>query len=92
MIANINPELINQEFLKEEIKSLEKGYVETLINLIKWPLFIKDCEDAILLADGERKEALEKTIKQHQSNEESNQSAVRQLNAIIKEAKKYLTK
>lgn len=26
---------VNQEFLAEEIRSLEKGYVETVVNLIK---------------------------------------------------------
>jgi hypothetical protein len=35
MIPNINPEHINQEILEEQIKALESGYVETLINLIK---------------------------------------------------------
>lgn len=31
----VDATLINQDFLKEEILSLEKGYVETVVNLIK---------------------------------------------------------
>lgn len=34
-MAKFEPKHINQEFLKEEIASLEKGYVETVVNLIK---------------------------------------------------------
>lgn len=35
MLQNIEPTLINQEILAEQIKALESGYIETIINLIK---------------------------------------------------------
>lgn len=35
MLQNINPELINQALLADQITALEGGYVETIINLIK---------------------------------------------------------
>ena len=43
-------------------------------------------------AEGERKEALEKTLAQHKKNQETNEGAIEQLNTIIIEARKYLTK
>jgi hypothetical protein len=86
----INKELINQEFLADEIKSLEKWYVETLINLIKWPIFIESCKNGIEIADEARKEALEKALKSHLANQDANEEAVEQLNKIITEAKTYI--
>lgn len=94
MIPNVNLDLINQEILAEQITALEWGYVETIINLIKWPEFIKACK--IDLADEwisqERKEALEKALAQHKKNQETNELAIIQLNTIITEARKFLTK
>lgn len=94
MIPNINPELINQEILAEQIKALEGGYIETIINLIKWPEFIKACETdlAVEWISDERKTALEKALAQHKTNEVTNQQAIVQLNTIITEARKFLTK
>ena len=86
----INEELINQEFLAEEIKSLEKGYVETVINLIKWPILMETCSKALLEAEWEKKTALERTIALHESNYKTNNEAVEQLNRIITEAKKLI--
>lgn len=86
----INEELINQEFLAEEIKSLEKWYVETVVNLIKWPIFIETCSKAILESEGEKKAALEKTLSLHENNQKTNEEAVEQLNRIITEVKKFI--
>lgn len=90
MIPNVNLDLINQEHLKAQIEALEGGYVETIINLIKWPEFIKACENDLVKAEWERKEALEKTLAQHKKNQETNEQAIVQLNTIIVEARKYL--
>jgi len=92
MIPNINLELVNQEILAEQIKALESGYVETVINLIKWPLFISACEKDLEGANTEKTDALIKALAQHQKNQEANTLAIEQLNVIITEAKKYLTK
>ena len=94
MLQNINPALINQELLKSQIEALEGGYVETIINLIKWPEFIKACEVDIAVEwiSDERKAALEKALAQHKTNEVTNQQAIEQLNTIIVEARKFLTK
>lgn len=93
MIPNIKLEHVNQEILAENIKALEWGYVETLINLIKWPVFIKACEDDLAKdVSDERKEALMKTLIQHQKNQENNELAIIQLNTIITDARTYLTK
>lgn len=92
MIPNINLDLINQEILAEQIKALEWGYVETLINLIKWPLFIEACEKDLAGANEERADALTKALAQHKKNQETNEVAIIQLNTIIVEARKYLTK
>lgn len=35
MLQNINPELINQELLKNRIENMEAGYVDSLITLIQ---------------------------------------------------------
>lgn len=94
MIPNIKPELINQALLADQITALEWWYIETIINLIKWPEFIKACE-ADLAVEGiseERKEAIMKALIQHQKNQETNTSAINQLNTIITEARTYLTK
>ena len=85
----INKDLINQTFLDEEIKSLEKGYMETVINLIKWPVFIESCSKAILETEGEQKEALEKTLFIHEKNDKTNKEAIEQLERIIIEVKKF---
>ena len=85
----INKDLINQTFLDEEIKSLEKGYMETVIYLIKWPVFIESCSKAILEAEGEQKEALEKTLFIHEKNDKTNKEAIEQLERIIIEVKKF---
>lgn len=89
----IQLELINQELLKAQIDALEGGYVETIINLIKWPEFIKACE-ADLAKDipEEKKTALQKALDQHKTNQVTNEQAIEQLNVIITEARKYLTK
>lgn len=79
---------VNQKFLEEEIASLEKGYVETVINLIKGPVFVETCNRAIESAEGERKQALEKTLAIHVTNNESNKEAEEQLRKIISEVKK----
>lgn len=86
----INETLINQEFLAEEIKSLEKGYVETVINMIKGPVFIEICSKALLEAEGEKKTALEKTLLIHEQNHKTNEEALEQLNRIIVEVKKLI--
>ncbi len=92
MIPNVNLDLVNQEILAEQIKSLEGGYVETIINLIKWPEFIKACEADLEWANEEKTEALIKTLAQHKKNQDTNEVAIIQLNTIITEARKYLTK
>lgn len=81
---------INQEFLEAEIASLERGYVETVINLIKGPIFIESVSKELVSAEGDRKEALEKVLKQHESNQKTNTEAKEQLEKIITEAKALL--
>lgn len=93
MLQNIDLNLINQDLLKAQIEALEGGYVETIINLIKWPEFIKACEaDLAKEITDERKTALEKTLAQHKTNQVTNEQAIDQLNVIITEARKFLTK
>jgi len=92
MLQNIEPTLINQEILAEQIKALESGYIETIINLIKWPVFIEACEKDLETANEEKTEALIKTLAQHKKNQETNELAIIQLNHIIKEARNFLTK
>lgn len=93
MLENIKPELINQDHLKTQIEALEGGYVETLINLIKWPEFIKACEtDLEKDITEEKKTALQKALDQHKKNQVTNEQAIEQLNVIITEARTYLTK
>lgn len=94
MIPNVNLDLINQELLEQQIIALEGGYIETIINLIKWPEFIKACKDDLAVEgiSDERKVALEKTLAQHETNQKTNENAIVQLNTIITEARKYLTK
>lgn len=81
---------LNQEFLKAEVESLERGYVETVINLIKGPVFIESVSKELVSAEGDRKEALEKVLKQHESNQKTNTEAKEQLEKIITEAKALL--
>lgn len=92
MIPNVNLDLVNQEHLKAQIDALEGGYVETIINLIKWPEFIKACKADIAVEgiSDERKTAIEKTLAQHETNQKTNEGAIEQLNTIITEARKYL--
>ena len=42
----MNTTLINQKILKREIESLEDAYVSTVINVIKWPFLIENCNKA----------------------------------------------
>lgn len=86
----IDTDLINQKFLAQEIESLERGYVETAINLIKWPIFIEACEKDLEQSEWERKEAIEKTLSVHKANQKANEEAILQLNRIIVEAKKLI--
>ena len=87
----INEALINQEFLAQEIASLEKWYVETVVNLIKWPVFIELLSKELLdLEDWERKTALEQVLNTHVWNQKSNEEALDQLNTIIPQVKQLI--
>lgn len=94
MIANIKPELINQEILKNRIESLEAGYVDSLITLIQWPQFIEACAKD-LLEEGistERKEALENAMEKNKVAMKGHSESIDQLNNTIVQARNYLTK
>ena len=83
----MNTELINQEYIKQELESLERGYVETVINLIKGPIFIDNCERSIKEAEGERKDSMEKLLEQHKTNQSTNKEALETLEKVILEVK-----
>lgn len=88
----INYDLINKELLQAEIEKLEQWYVETAINLIKWPVFIDNCSKAIEVSEWERKTELEKVLDQHKKNQKTNEEAIETLNTILPEVKLLLTK
>lgn len=94
MLQNINPELINQELLKNRIENMEAGYVDSLITLIQWPHFIKACEDD-LAADGitpERRKGLEDALNKNKESVAWHKIAIEQYNQMIPEARKFLIK
>lgn len=86
----IDATLINKELLNKEIESLERGYVETVVNLVKGPVFIEAVSRDLVGAEGERAEALKKVLAQHEANQKANEEAVEQLNAIIPKVKAFL--
>lgn len=94
MIANIKPELINQEILKNRIESLEAGYVDSLITLIQWPQFIEACAKDLLEEDitPDRKKSLEEALNKNKIAMKGHSESIDQLNKTITEARTYLNK
>jgi hypothetical protein len=83
----INIDLINPEFLDQEIAALEQGYVQTVVNVVKGPVFIENCRKSLEDATGERKEALEKVLETHMKNQVANEEAIVTLNDILPKVK-----
>lgn len=53
---------INQQFLKEEIEKLEKWYIQSLIELIKLPIFLEQINKDIETTENEKKKEELKTM------------------------------
>lgn len=85
-----NTELINKEFLEKELLSLESGYVETVVNIIKGPIFISNCEEDLEKSSDDRKNEMQKLIEKHKENHKTNLEAEKTLAKIIPEVKKLL--
>lgn len=47
---------LNQKFLEKEIESLEEWFVKSTIELIKWPIFVKQIEEEIKVCKDEEKQ------------------------------------
>lgn len=92
MIPNVNPELINQELLKNRIENLEAGYIDSLISVIQAPHFIKACEDDLATEwiSPEKKKSLELALFKNKESLKGHETAIEQYNTMIPEIKSYL--
>ena len=79
----IRTELINRDILEMKKQEIESAYIDTILNLTKWPLLIENCKKGIETAEWERKEALEKIILQHEKNNETNEEALETLASVL---------
>lgn len=50
---------LNQKFLEEQIEVLEKGYVASIIELIKLPIFMEQIDKELNVCKWEKKKQLE---------------------------------
>lgn len=94
MILNIKQELINQDILINRIESLQAWYVDSLVNLVQGPEFIKSVEKDLKekWITPERKKALESTLELNKSAVKSHSESVDQQNIVLVEIQKYLIK
>lgn len=82
---------INQDFLKEEIAKLEKGYVESMISLIKVPVFIKRINEELETVKDETKiKALKDAIETNLFSKKGHEESLVSYEEIITEARKLL--
>lgn len=93
MLPNIKPEHINQDILKNRIESLEAWYVDSLIALIQWPLFIESCSKSLLeeWISPERTKGLQDAYDKNMMNMKGHEESIEQGNITITELKTYLT-
>lgn len=82
---------INQKHLLDKIDELEKSYVDSLIELIKVPVFNKRIEeDMKATKDKDRIKALEETKEKNKLQERGHKESLKNLEEIITEAKKLI--
>ena len=81
---------INQEHLEAAISELEKGYVTSVIELIKIPVFRKAIEKDLAKKDitKDRKKNLENTLESNKKNEEWHKESMENVEAILTEVYK----
>lgn len=93
MIPNVDLTLINQEFVQNRLENLEATYIDTVIKIISGEQLIKSCEDGLKEDINEaRKQALTKALEENKFNKKANEEALLQLNYVIPETRKFLTK
>lgn len=82
---------VNQEHLKNAISDLEKGYVDSLISLIKVPVFNKRIRDDLKTEKDKNKiKELNNVFETNQMQEKAHKESIENLEEIITEAKKLL--
>lgn len=80
---------LNQKFLEMEIESLESWYVKSVIELIKWPVFIEQINKELKEAKTpEKKKSLEDAIKNNETNAKWHRESIENLEKIMKEVYK----
>lgn len=93
MIPNVDLTLINQEFVQNRLDNLEASYIDTIIKIISGTQLIKACEDGLKEdINDTRREALNKALEENKFNKKANEEALVQLNYVITETRKFLTK
>lgn len=81
---------INQEHLEDAISDLEKGYVSSIIELIKIPVFRKAIKKDLrsTKTTEEKKKQLEQTLDMNKLNEAGHKESIANTEAILTEVYK----
>jgi UDP-galactopyranose mutase len=80
---------INQKFLQEEIETLEKWYVKSLIELIKLPIFLEQINKEIETTEDENKiEELKNMISNNEKMSKWHNESLENVEKILKEVYK----
>ena len=83
---------VNQRHLATAISDLEKGYVDSVIALIKIPVFNKLIDTDLKKATGAKKKELENAKEMNIMQGKAHEESIESLNLIIKEVKKLRKK
>lgn len=81
---------LNQKFLDEQIEIFEKGYVTSIVELIKLPIFVKQIEKELEVCDEEKKKQLETILENNKIQEKGHKENLENIEQILKQI--YLLK
>lgn len=81
---------LNQKFLDEQIEIFEKGYVASIVELIKLPIFVKQIEKELEVCDEEKKKQLETILENNKIQEKGHKENLENIEQILKQI--YLLK
>lgn len=81
---------LNQKFLDEQIEIFEKGYVTSIVELIKLPIFVKQIEKELQVCDEEKKKQLETILENNKIQEKGHKENLENIEEILKQI--YLLK
>ena len=79
---------LNQKFVEEQIETFEKGYVTSIVELIKLPVFVKQIEKELEVCDEEKKKQLETLLDNNKMQEKGHKENLENIESILTEVYK----